>query len=122
MCKWAGMLPHDELRAEIQGNFSMELLREGYGSIGDMKLENTMAALAKTGVRTLTVAGEAQDDVAVCRQMGQLLRKGGSKASQAAVAKKALHAWDLQFPELFAKSIRAWIEEKGQPEGIEELK
>jgi hypothetical protein len=67
------------------------------------------------------IAGEKQDNVKTCRAMGEMLRGNESSRSQAAVAKKAVHAWDLQFPALFAESVQAWIEQKPQPHGIELL-
>lgn len=121
MCRRVGMQAHDDLRAEIQSNFSMDLLRTGYGSIAEIQLHRTMQKLGKTGIRTLTIAGELQDDVAVVKQMGRGLRDEGSTESKAAIAKNAVHAWDLQFPKRFAESIRSWIEEQNQPEGIEEV-
>lgn len=124
MCRWVGMQPHDEVRTEIQGNFndySLEMFRTVYESIADMRLEETTRALGKTGVRTLVVAAELQDDIPTAKEMAKRLRHEGSVESKAAIAQKATHGWDLQFPDLFAKSIRAWIEETSQPEGMKEV-
>ena len=115
-----GLLPHEQLQTEQQQNYTFETLKRGFGDIQSTTFED-IVALAKTGVRTLTVAGELQDGVEGAREMGRLLRDNGSPESKAVLAKRALHAWDMQLPELFAQSVRAWIEGKALPEQLEDL-
>ena len=119
--KATGLLEHDELRKVQQENFTWELLAGGYGSIAEMTVEDSMTALATSRLRTLLLIGEAMDDAPTAKEMANLLRAEGASDSQAVLVKKAQHPWDLQFPELFAKSIRAFIEGEPQPEGIEPL-
>lgn len=121
LCKRTGMLPHDELRRETKKNFSMDLLRKGYGGILDVTVENATTALAKTDVRTLLLGGELQDNTNIIRSMAELLKTGGNNNSTGMVVRGALHGWDLQFPGKFAQSIDAWINQSPQPEGIEKL-
>jgi hypothetical protein len=40
---------------------------------------------------------------------------------KAYVVRKAVHGWDLQFPELFAEGIRAWVLDEDMPVEYEEL-
>jgi hypothetical protein len=72
-------------------------------------------------MRTLAVAGERQDDVEGTRRLGQVLR-GGCDESRAFVVNGAVHAWNLQWPELFAEGIEAWIERRGVARGIQGVK
>lgn len=116
-----GMQVSDELLLEQQDNFSYALIRDGFAGIGAFNLD-TVKELAETKVRTLAVAGEKQDDVEGTRKMGQVLKEHGLPQNVAVVAKDAVHAWDLQKPELMAESIKAWIENRPLPEGIEELR
>lgn len=44
------------------------------------------------------------------------------EGSLGAVVRGAVHTWNLQKPELFAEAIKAWVEGRELPEGIEILK
>lgn len=116
MCSWVGLKRHDDLRKDMKRNFSFGLVTDAYGTI----LNFTQDDVSGISTRTLAVAGGAQDDVEATREMGRALRRN-CPTSKAAVAKGALHAWDLQFPELFARSVRAWMENLALPYGLEEL-
>ncbi|KIW99480.1 uncharacterized protein Z518_11219 [Rhinocladiella mackenziei CBS 650.93] len=116
MCSWGGLLPHDDLRMEMKKNLNKDLLAEGYGSM----VKFTKADICLITARTLTMAGGLQDDVEATREMGKVLR-GKCPESKAAVVKGAVHAWNLQFPELFATAVRTWIGGFDSPEGLEEL-
>ena len=100
----------------MKKNLGLSLLKECYGSLTRFSNED----VGLVTVRTLAVAGGSQDDVNGTRKMGIILREK-YKESKAAVAKGAVHAWDLQFPELFAKTVRAWIDKSDFPEGVQEL-
>ncbi len=54
------------------------------------------------------------------RDMGRVMREV-QDGNKAVVVKKALHAWDLQFPELLAKGVVAWIRGEELPPEFEEL-
>jgi len=85
------------------------------------------------GVRILVVAAGKQDDVEAAREMGRVWReedhlvgageRGGTRTkSKAAVVRGAVHAWNLQFPEVFAEGIKAWVEGREElPVEYEEL-
>jgi pimeloyl-ACP methyl ester carboxylesterase len=120
-CDWVGMKRHPELREEMAGNGqSYSSLREIYSSLLEFNMA-TIAGIAKTGRRIATIAGGKFDNVKATQAMGAVLRSGGSPQSQAFVVRKALHAWDLQYPQLFAAGIRAWIEGKEMPAEYEPL-
>jgi len=96
-----GMKRHERLLEEMRENLKWETVRDAYASI----LEFGWHDVEAIQVRTLTVAAGG-DDVEATRKMGAQLPISGS---QAAVVVKAVHAWDLQFPELFARGVVAWI-------------
>ena len=55
------------------------------------------------------------------RRLGHALRLG-CEESRSVVVSGAVHAWDLQWPELFATGVEAWVERRELPveyEGIE---
>jgi hypothetical protein len=77
------------------------------------------------GVRVLAIAGGKQDNVDMTQQMGRALRIAsgcnGQGRSKAVVVKDAVHAWDMQFPKLFASGIKAWVAGNDLPSEFEEL-
>ncbi|KAI0096368.1 Alpha/Beta hydrolase protein [Nemania sp. FL0031] len=116
-----GLLPHEDLHAETQANFSFDLMRLGYSQLAGFTLDESVPALARTGIRTLVLAGEAVDDVSTARSMGRLLRGNGSPNSRAVLVEGAQHLWDLQFPSMFAESVRAWVEGRERPAALKDL-
>jgi len=71
-------------------------------------------------VRTLAVAGVKHDDVEETRKLGEVLRRGNAE-SRAVTIQGALHGWGFIWPELFADSIKAWIEERSLSKELENL-
>ncbi|KAI1426157.1 Alpha/Beta hydrolase protein [Xylaria sp. FL1777] len=116
-----GLLAHEELHAESKANFSFELVKLGYSQLAGFTLEDSIPSLAEAGVRTLVLAGEVVDDARTAKSMGRLLRENGSPESEAVLVKGAQHLWDLQFPLLFAESIKAWVERRVLPDGLKKL-
>ncbi|KAI8954448.1 Alpha/Beta hydrolase protein [Xylaria longipes] len=116
-----GLLPHEQLHAESQANFSFKMVKLGYSQLAEFTLEDSVPALAGAGVRTLVLVGEVVDDARTAGSMGRLLRGNGSPNSEAVLVKGAQHLWDLQFPMLFAESVTAWIEGWGLPDGLKKL-
>jgi pimeloyl-ACP methyl ester carboxylesterase len=117
---WQGLTRHDELRQEMVSNGRFPLIRDAYSTVLEFSYDD-VAKIGATGKRVLTVAGGRMDDVESTRKMGTLLKKSGSPQSKAVVVKKAVHAWDLQFPELFAQGITAWIGGDALPQDYEAL-
>ncbi|RVX68662.1 hypothetical protein B0A52_07089 [Exophiala mesophila] len=107
---WSGLQVPPELVDAQRKNLARDTVRDVYTSILNMTSEE----IEKISVRTLTVAGGRQDQFDATTKMGQVL-KVQNPASKAVVVKDAMHAWNLQFPELFAKGVRAWIEEAPLP-------
>ena len=120
MSSWQGLRRHDELRQEMISNGTFQLIRDAYCSILEFSNDD-LSKIGATGKRVLAVAGGRHDDVEGTRQMGRLLTQNGSPQSKAVVVKRAVHGWDLQFPELFAQGIKAWIEEDELPHDYESL-
>lgn len=144
-CRLRGIRRHDQLLREMKANLSHEngwrLVEGSYGGVVRMGWK-VLEALASEGgeginthsgvnlgspegdrdIRIFTVAGGLEDDVESTRKMGAELRQNyRMRSAKAAVANNAVHPWDLQFPELFAKSIKACIEGGNLPHGLEEL-
>ncbi|KIW26247.1 uncharacterized protein PV07_09360 [Cladophialophora immunda] len=112
ICRWIGVQKPEGLREQEKSNFSRQLLVDGFRSIAQF----TEKDLGSVHVRTLTIAGQAQDDVEATRRMGELLRRECGE-SKAAIVRAGAHTWHLQFPQLFAKTVKAWIDGCRLPEG-----
>jgi len=115
LCSWQGIKRHDELLVEMRANAQVELISDCYSTI--LELNDDMPA---PNIRALTIAAGLQDDIESTRTMGQKLKETSSN-NKAAVVKNAVHAWDLQSPELFAAGVQAWIEDRELPEEFELL-
>ncbi|SPO01971.1 uncharacterized protein DNG_04644 [Cephalotrichum gorgonifer] len=107
-----GMKKNDGLYADMQKNLTWENVKDCYTSILSLSFED----VGKIEVRVLGVAGDKDDDLGSTRKMGEVLRDG-----RAVVVRGAVHAWDLQFPELFARGVLAWVREEELPVEFESL-
>lgn len=116
LAAWQGLQIPIELIEDQRKNLDRETVRSVYASI----LTLTAEEVQKISVRTLTVAGGRQDDVDATKKMGTILKQN-NPGSKAVIVRNAMHAWDLQFPELFANGIRAWIEDVALPPEFEDL-
>ncbi|RDI80771.1 hypothetical protein Vi05172_g9234 [Venturia inaequalis] len=116
---WApiGCPPFPQLRQVMRENSSCELLVAGYSACASVTLED-LAGIS--GVRVAIIAGAKRDDVEGTREAGKALRRG-EEACRAFVVREAVHLWDLQFPELFADGVMAWVEGREMPGEFEEL-
>ncbi|KAK0719398.1 Alpha/Beta hydrolase protein [Lasiosphaeris hirsuta] len=118
----SGMRRFEALRREMAGNRRWEVVSAVYASIlSDVGWDEVAAIDA---VRVLDVAAGRQDDVEAARRVGRVWRETGARerlGSRAVVVRGAVHAWDLQLPELFAEGIRAWVEGRDLPERFEDL-
>lgn len=117
-----GVSKDEVLRAESKRNFSLELIENGFGSA----LEITMKQIEEIkGVRVLAIAGGKQDNVDMTQQMGRAFEiSSGRKdegGSRAVVVRDAVHGWDDQLPDLFARGIKAWVTGTELPSDFEEL-
>ena len=111
--KWGLKLP-EGIRQELWKNSKFSTLRAGFDSI------HKSGGVKPLPAPCLVVAGGLQDSINTARLAGQTLRKGNEK-SVACVVRRAIHAWDLQFPELFAQGVRCWFEDRDLPSGFEIL-
>jgi hypothetical protein len=109
-----GMKMPDGLQRDIFNNLKFSMVKQAYASIADYGNGEPLPT------RTLAVAGGKQDDVDGTRRLGHVLRIG-CEESRAVVVDGAVHAWDLQWPELFARGITAWIELRELPVEFKEL-
>ncbi|KAL2760298.1 hypothetical protein ACRALDRAFT_1078928 [Sodiomyces alcalophilus JCM 7366] len=113
-----GLKRHDRLLEDQRLSLTVQTIREVYESILPLDFEQ----VGQLRVRTLFVAGGQQDDVPGMAKIGEILRSRATEdGSRAVVVREALHAWDLQFPELFAQGVLGWIEEKPLPDEFKPL-
>ena len=118
----SGLRRYEELRGEMRRNLRWEVVQGVYASIlASVRWEEVAAT---DGVRVLSVAAGKQDDVDATKKVGEVWRESGVTerlGSRAVVVREAVHAWDLQMPELFAEGVRAWIEGREMPGEFEAL-
>lgn len=110
-----GMARHETLNAEMDKSRKWATVRDNYTSVLDFGWDKVREINGWTAV----IAASLHDEVEATWTMGPLLREGGSEKSKVFVVRNAVHAWNLQFPGLFALGIRAWIEGKELPIGFE---
>jgi pimeloyl-ACP methyl ester carboxylesterase len=121
-----GIKRHEELLVEMRGNCTRETMAEVFTSL----LAWTQEDVGRLRVRMLAVAGGKADDVVGTTEMGRRLEARGGlggevvwpeDGSGAVVVREATHAWDLQFPEVFARGVGAWIRGEDLPAEYERL-
>lgn len=118
---WArrqGLLPHEELHAQTLFNKRWEVIRDVFSSIADIGWDDVCGI---NSVRTLALAGAKQDYIEGVRKMVTIWKENGQSMNKAVVVKDAVHAWDLQLPELFVQAITAWVEQRPLPEELKKL-
>ncbi|KAI1101612.1 alpha/beta-hydrolase [Jackrogersella minutella] len=120
---WVPEFQNEALLKEIKRNITSRLYEAGTRETMSWTRDD-MVQVGKTDIRIAIVTGGKQDFVEGAREMGQLLPSLGTnegKNSRAFIVKDAIHAWNLQFPVLFARGVRAWVEKKPLPQGYELL-
>jgi pimeloyl-ACP methyl ester carboxylesterase len=115
---WAGLKSHTQLKNQIASNNDWTLVKDAYDELAHWGKEavNDVAAKDK---RIVAIAGDQGDNIDGTKEMAGVFRSQGhddGKKSTACVVKGAIHGWNLQFPELFADGIKAWVEGKPLPE------
>ena len=68
-----------------------------------------------TKARTCIVAATLDDKVEACLERGKQLKKANPESRAFKIEGKR-HAWDLQDPELFARSIKSWMDREEMPQ------
>lgn len=117
LCRYFGLAVPEGLREDMSAASGFKLGTELAKSL----LEDFTADVWEgVKARTLLVAGALDDDVGQTKAQGMLLRKGNEGSMSCKVEGKR-HAWDLQDGELFAKGVKAWIDEKELPKEFEML-
>ncbi|CAK7566042.1 MAG: hypothetical protein SEPTF4163_003975 [Sporothrix epigloea] len=106
------------LREEVQQNQNMATLTPVYKALASVT-DDDLATISSS-VRVMMVAGGRLDSIAATQRAGAALQRANS-ASGAYVVRDAIHWWSLQFPELFARGILAWIEGTELPKEYELL-
>lgn len=116
-----GLLMSSEMMREMGANETWELCQTAYSDLKEWQGE-AVKEVGLQDVRILAVAGGKGDIVEGVKDMGGAFRslgRGYGKRSCTFVVKEAVHAWNLQFPHLFAKGVLAWIKEENLPNKFE---
>lgn len=120
-----GLRLSDELIAEMRDNITWELVQDMFPWI----LLFTLDHVRQLKVRTLSIAGAKGDDVPMIERTADALRSRRTSqdgawpqdGSGAIIIREATHAWDMQFPELFAQGVSAWVRRERLPTEFEML-
>ncbi|KAK4172864.1 Alpha/Beta hydrolase protein [Triangularia setosa] len=114
-----------ELIAEMRDNITWELVQDMFPWILSFNLDH----VRQLKVRTLSIAGAKGDDVPMIERTADALRSRRTEqgegwpgdGSGAIVLREATHGWDMQFPELFAQGVSAWVKGDKLPDEFERL-
>ena len=126
IARQSGMKRVDELREEQKRNLKWEVIRSVYGSIlRDCSGEKGWGVIRGLDeVRMVNVAGEKHDDLGSSRRIKEVWRETGileRLGSRVVVVRGAVHAWNLQMPEVFAEGIVRWVGREELPGEFEDL-
>ncbi|KAM7196784.1 Dihydrolipoyllysine-residue acetyltransferase component of acetoin cleaving system [Rhypophila sp. PSN 637] len=121
-----------ELRVEQQRNLDWRVVKAVYWSILESLSEEqgweVVRRLGKTEtgrVRMVNVSGAKMDDLGSAAGIKKVWTEEGAltgpERNRVVVIKEAVHAWDLQFPELFATGVEAWVKGDELPVEFEDL-
>ncbi|KAI9830173.1 MAG: hypothetical protein M1819_005850 [Sarea resinae] len=100
---------------EAAANYSPKMAQEAWKSFASFGDGEPLS------MRALAVSGRKQDDTEAVGRLSEVLRKGNPE-SRAVVVPGAMHPWLLQFPELFAQGIKAWVQGGELPTDFEIIK
>lgn len=120
-----GLMLSDELIAEMRNNTTWELIQDMFPWILSFNLEH----VRQLKLRILSIAGAKGDDVTTIERTAEALRSRRTDedavwpedGSGAIILREAAHGWDMQFPELFARGVSAWINKEQLPEEFERV-
>lgn len=120
-----GLQYSDEIVAALRENITWELMQDMFTWI----LAFTLDDVRELKVRTLSIGGAMGDDVPMLERVAESLRsrltdqgkQWPNDGSGAVVLREAAHAWDLQFPELFARGVVTWVKGEKLPDEFERL-
>lgn len=118
--KWVvrlwGMEIPDGLIEDVRRNLQFHTSKTASTQIGKIDFR----PFASLRTRTLAVAGASHDSVDGIRSLGRIVRRGNPESKAIAIP-GGIHTWDMQWPELFADCVKAWIMAKALPKKIEVL-
>ncbi|CAH0022365.1 unnamed protein product [Clonostachys rhizophaga] len=122
---FSGLKISDEVVVAMRENITWELVSDMFPWIISFTLDH----VRQLKVRTLSVAGAQGDDVPMIEKTAEALRSRRTDqgeawpedGSGAIVLREATHGWDMQFPELFARGVSAWVNGEKLPDEFERL-
>lgn len=118
----SGEYCNDELLAQIKANMSSRLAKAALGCNGNPdKGYEWLGEVGRAGVRMVFMAGAVHDSIPHARKAGQVINAQERGDASVFVVPGASHAWNLQFPVLFARSVQCWVEGRPMPAEFEAL-
>ncbi|PMD34601.1 alpha/beta-hydrolase [Hyaloscypha variabilis F] len=118
VCNRSGVKISEELLADLRAPSPYRLgqmVAKQLAEDPDDSTRNWGGLSERVVARSCIVAGVLDDGKKDCLERGKQLRKGNPESMAFKVEGKR-HGWNLQDPELFAKGIKAWVEQEDLPE------
>lgn len=112
-----GMQLPDGLVEDVRKNLRFSTSKRASSQIRELDF----SSLNSLAIRTIVVAGDLHDSVKGARLLGQTVHQGNPD-SCAITIPGGIHTWDMQFPLLFAGTVKAWIKHALLPEECKPLK
>lgn len=112
-----GEYQNDELLGEIKRNGSARLLKAA--AVADWKEDRL--DFGNSGIRLCFVVGAKFDSVEDCRRAVDVLRSHGAVYVPLYAIRDGIHAWNLQYPLVFARGIQAFVEGRPMPVEFKEV-
>ncbi|KAJ1330830.1 3-oxoadipate enol-lactonase [Microdochium nivale] len=137
----SGIVEHDALtRDMLDNNATDQLAKAVYGEVADWTWEEDVREVAKAastatardgnGFRILICGGTSGDSIPGTKRLAAAIRTGGRDDGdddgqvidcKSFAVRNAVHCWDLQLPELFARAVTAWMTGATMPSEFEAL-
>ncbi|EGX93783.1 alpha/beta hydrolase fold-1 [Cordyceps militaris CM01] len=120
-----GVVLSEQLLMEMRDNVTWDVVRDMFPWILEFELDHVFALQ----VRVLLIAGAKGDNVPIMERTAEALMSRRTiyneawpeDGSGAVLIRDATHGWDMQFPELFAQGVSAWVLGEDLPKEFERL-
>lgn len=121
---YSGEYQNPGLLEEIKRNGSSRLTKAGLSQTAQWQ-DDCLVEVGKRDVRICMVSGGKQDDAGSIREAARVLKEqssgGPGMQTVAYNVRDAIHAWNLQYPLVFAKGIQCWIDRRDMPKEFESM-
>ena len=108
------------LPAEYRPMLEEDMRRVPAEAMARFLLATYAEIVTPTRATTPVLVAVGQKETVVARAMARRLHRAIA-GSQGIVVPRANHVWNLQYPDLFAEVVRAWVTDRPLPEGMRAL-